>query len=152
MSDEDKHEPGREIISQEDWQKLSSEEQERFLFRVEGFQSPLLPPEVLKSYGDVIPGLDKKLVEWSESETLHRRQLERDAFEEARDLRSRSSIFGPAVSIIGLLVAGGVGAVGTTWSSAFVAMVIAIVAVGGPFAARILAGRFNNRQTDDQVE
>ncbi|MBF9048527.1 DUF2335 domain-containing protein [Roseobacter sp. HKCCD9010] len=150
MSDTPDNRPEPEVISREDWDKLTSEEKDQFSVRLEGFQSPLLPPEVLQRYGNVIPNLDKKLVEWSESETTHRRQLEREAFEEARLLRSRSSMFGPIVAIAGLVIAGLVSVFNESWSGSFTAAVIAIVSVGGPFAARILASRINHRQMSDE--
>lgn len=134
--------PKPEVISPEDWDRMTKDEKWTSVY-VEGFQSPLLPPEILKRYGNVVPGLDKKLVEWSENETLHRRKLEIAAFEEARELRSRASILGPGVSVVGIVVSAVLSYSNPTWAGATVACVIAIVSVGGPFAARLLANRWN---------
>jgi uncharacterized membrane protein len=62
--------------------------------RFESFRSPLLPPEVLKRYGNVVPGLPEKFVRWTEEESEHRRTMEKAAFEEVRTLRSRSQASG----------------------------------------------------------
>ncbi|MEL6516327.1 MAG: DUF2335 domain-containing protein [Pseudomonadota bacterium] len=145
MTEETEKPKKPEVYSPEEWEKMSSDEQEQARsYYIEGFASPLLPPEVLQRYGNVIPGLDKKLVEWAEAETQHRRALDREAFDEAKKLRNRSSLLGPIVSIVGLILAALVTMVNDSWTGTATASVIAIVAVGGPFAARILATRFTN--------
>jgi hypothetical protein len=44
--------------------------------RFEMIRSPLLPPDLLQRYDNVVPGLSAKLVKWTEDETKHRRSLE----------------------------------------------------------------------------
>jgi uncharacterized membrane protein len=123
---------------------------ERYMAQYEMIRSPLLPPEVLRQYGEVVPGLEQKLVEWVENETSHRQKLEVDSFEEAKSLRARSQIAGPAVAIVSILAAASVAIYNPTTASASIAIVAVIVGVGGPFAARILASRFGEYHKPDQ--
>ncbi|GEM_PF-4005050 len=137
-------------LSEDDLQHIPEEIRERILTysqRFEMIQSPLLPPKLLQEYDQVIPGLSEKLVEWTENETRHRHDLDNQSFNEVRSLRSRAQIFGFIVAITGLLSAGAIGIAAALYSSSSAAVlggVLAIVSVGGPFAARILAGRFKS--------
>lgn len=116
--------------------------------RIEMIRSPLLPPELLARYDNVVPGLSDKLVRWTEEESEHRRALERESMSDARTFRLRGQIFGFSVSVLGLLVAGGVLAFTDSAYGMIGAGVVAIVAVGGPFAARILANRWGRPSAD----
>ncbi|MBL4540178.1 MAG: DUF2335 domain-containing protein [Rhodobacteraceae bacterium] len=116
--------------------------------RFEILQSPLLPPQILAQYGEVVEGLPARLVEWTERESQHRRDMEIRAFEEARILRLRSQAIGAGVAGLGILVAGYVAVAGTGAGAPLVAGVIAIVSVGGPFAARLLAERWRGAATE----
>jgi uncharacterized membrane protein len=118
----------------------------------EMIRSPLLPPDLLQRYDNVVPGLSAKLVKWTEDETEHRRSLERDSFNAARVFRLRGQTFGFTVSVVGLMVAGGVLAVTDSTYGMLGAGIIAIVAVGGPFTARILAGRWGRSSLDNADE
>src|SRR5699024_3236603 len=51
--------------------------QSRMLVQAQSFQGPLPSPDILRGFGEVIPGLDKKIVAWVEEETAHRREMER---------------------------------------------------------------------------
>ncbi len=110
--------------------------------RFEMIRSPLLPPEILARYGEVVPGLPEKLVRWTEEETAHRRSLEKSAFEERRSVRARGQLFGFCVAIIGVVSAALLAAYTNSTAGTTAASIIAIVSVGGPFAARLLAARF----------
>lgn len=110
----------------------------------ETFQSPLLPPEIMKRYGEVIPGLETKLVDWTVEETQHRRQMEIDAFEEARALRKRAQFSGPLVGALSIIAAALIGLFNPTWAGSAIAIVLVIAGVGGPFAARLLAERWGS--------
>lgn len=146
---DDAGEPNKpKVIAPEEWERMGTDEKWETTLRFEGFQSPILPPEVLKSYGNVVPGLDRKLIQWSEEETRHRRTLEREAFDEAKALRDRASKLGPAVAILGLACSVLVSSINQSWAGAAVATVIAIVSVGGPFAARLLANRWAFKNDD----
>lgn len=115
-------------------------------------QSPLLPPAMLKEYDDVVPGLAERLVSWTEAESNHRRALEIEGFNEVKGLRGRGQIFGVVTSLAGLLIAGVLGYAGARYESSAATVlggIVAIVAVGGPFAARILAGRFGRNSPEE---
>ena len=42
------------------------------------YSSPYPPPEMLRAYGEVIPGLDRTLVAKVDAQTTHRQELERN--------------------------------------------------------------------------
>jgi uncharacterized membrane protein len=143
-----------DALSQLDWQAIPEREREILQTvihaKFEMIRSPLLPPRLLREYNDVVPGLAQKLVEWTETESEHRRGMEKKAFEETRKLQSRGQWIGGAVSIIGLCFAALIGYLSPTASSATVAVIIAIVSVGGPFAARLLASRFYQEKSSEE--
>lgn len=123
------------------------------LSRLEVIRSPLLPSSVLRDYNEAIPGLADKLVEWTKEETEHRRKFELQVLEEEKTLKSRGQAFGLAATLFGLAISGAVGiaaAVYGSFAAMSVAIVVAIVSVGGPFAARVLANKWSpERQNDD---
>jgi uncharacterized membrane protein len=149
--DEDAAASAPDILRQVNWEAIPEPERE-ILHTVmhaqfEMIRSPLLPPKILKEYDEVVPGLATKLVEWTEQESQHRRKLEQASFDEVRLLRSRGQNIGLTVSIVGLglsSVTACFAAFFDSLGSAGVATVIAIVAVGGPFAARLLANKATN--------
>jgi uncharacterized membrane protein len=122
---------------------------EHLVERFEMFRSPLLPPEVLARYGNVVPGLPEKFVQWTEAQSEHRRTMERAAFEEVRTIRARAQASGVGIAALGIFTAGLVAVFGSSAGSSFVATVIAIVSVGGPFAARVLASKIGRRDAGD---
>jgi hypothetical protein len=102
---------------------------------------PLAPPPILREYGNIKPELVDKLVEWTEEQGKHRRALEKLRTEGSETRLDRGQYIGAAVAIGGLCLASAVGIFGNMW----VGMVIAIVAIGGPTAAIILAQNFNKQ-------
>lgn len=150
---DDESDPGGEPplpLDPDIWDKTPDQAKKLILAaRYELIQSPLLPPELLQRYDNVVPGLPEKLVAWTEDEARHRREMEREAFEEARTLRSFGQRAGLATALIGLTISGVVGVYAAIYGSAAgaaVASVVAIVSVGGPFAARVLAGRWARQE------
>lgn len=144
------------ILESEDWESIPDQLKpkiEAFILagKYESFHSPLLPPELLERYDLAIPGLSAKLVEWTEEETAHRRTLESRSFDEARALRFRGQLFGVVVACAGLISSGVVGAFAAAYNSpaaAITAPITAIVSVGGPFAARLLAKSWRDRPSE----
>jgi uncharacterized membrane protein len=122
---------------------------EHLVERFDMFRSPLLPPEVLARYGSVVPGLPEKFVQWTEAQSEHRRMMERAAFEEVRTIRARAQASGVGIAALGILTAGLVAVFGSSAGSSFVAAIIAIVSVGGPFAARVLASKIGRSGAKD---
>jgi uncharacterized membrane protein len=159
-SDNDAPNPNRLPLTQEEWGQIPSDLRQKIQKvtleqRLEITQGPLPRPEVLADYDRALPGLAAKLVEWTENETGHRHQLEDKSFEEAKSLRSRAQVLGVAVSVIGLVIAGVVGAfaaINDSFSGATAASVIAIVSVGGPFSARLLAAAWNRNRKGPEDE
>lgn len=48
-------------------------------------QGPLPPAEDLQKYGEVMPGLDQRIVQWAEDEGKHRREMQKLELGFARD-------------------------------------------------------------------
>jgi uncharacterized membrane protein len=96
---------------------------------------PLPPPSVLAEYNAAYPGLVDKIVEWTEIQRQHRQALERQTAEGSERPMNRGQLIAATVAIWGLTLAAAVGIFGNP----YVATVIAIVAIGGPTAALLLA-------------
>lgn len=146
-----------EVLSREVWEAIPKEKQEilqtALRMQFEMIRSPLLPPNLLKEYDEVLPGLAAKLVEWTEAESSHRRVMEKRAFDETRNLQAKGQWFGLTVSIFGLTMSAltiYLAPPGYATPAAWTATVIAIVSVGGPFAARLLAGRIGKQSDADK--
>lgn len=143
-----------EVLSRVNWEAIPKEQREQLQTvlhaQFEMIRSPLLPPRLLKEYDEVVPGLAVKLVEWTEAESDHRRNMEKLAFDATRSLQGKGQWFGLTVSILGLCLAALIVLLSPTKWSALVAIVVAIVSVGGPFAARFLAARFNRQSESNE--
>jgi uncharacterized membrane protein len=96
---------------------------------------PLPPAPILAEYEKAYPGLIAKFVEWTDSQRGHRQALENLRQERSERRMDRGQIIAGSVALWGLTVAAVVGIFGNPW----VAGIIAIVAIGGPTAAVILA-------------
>lgn len=78
--------------------------------RAQAISGPLPPPELLRQYDSVCPGLAERIVKMAEEEVMHRRAIERESIAvQARDQISyrRSELFG---QVFGLLI--GIAAIG----------------------------------------
>lgn len=95
---------------------------------------PLAPPPILKEYASIRPELVDKLVEWTEKQADHRRDLERLRTQGSEKRQFRAQWIGAVVALGGLVLAAYVG-----HYSAPTAIAIALVAIGGPTAAIWLA-------------
>lgn len=98
-------------------------------------QLPLPPPELLRQYEDVYPGLTGKIIEWTEEQRRHRMALENRATIGSEARMNRSQFIAGSVALVGLCLAAGTAIFGNAWAAG----VIAIVSVGGPTAAVYLA-------------
>lgn len=62
--------------------KLSEEDADvlarKVSIQASSFSGPLPPPEVLRDYGEVLPGLSEKIVEMADREQRHRHKIETD--------------------------------------------------------------------------
>lgn len=104
---------------------------------------PLAPPPILKEYQSIKPEIVDKLIEWTETQAAHRRDLERTRTERSENRFDRGQKIAAAVALGGLILAAAEGVFGNPW----VAAVIAIVAIGGPTAAIIMARNMRAQQT-----
>ncbi len=100
----------------------------------------MLPPAfVLEEYKRELPEIVPKLVEWTGRQITHRHNLEEKVSDASERRKDRSQLGAAAVAIVGIVCETVVAVSGATVA----AIVIAIVAVGGPVAAYTLANRFN---------
>ncbi len=100
----------------------------------------MLPPAfVLEAYKRELPEIVPKLVEWTDRQITHSRNLEEKISAASGRRKDRSQLGAAAVAIVGIVCATVVAVSGATVA----AIIIAIVAVGGPVAAYTLANRFN---------
>jgi hypothetical protein len=100
-----------------------------------GGSLPLVPPPILREYGNIRPELIDKFIEWTELQADHRRGLEKFRTEGSEKRLNRGQWIGATSALGGLCLAALVGMYGNVWA----AIAIAIVAVGGPTAAIFLA-------------
>jgi uncharacterized membrane protein len=92
---------------------------------------PLIPPDFLREYGEVDPELPSRIIKWTETQSAHRRALEKQRAERSERRLDRGQYIAGGVALGGLLIAGVTGIFG----SPFASVAIAILAVGGPTAA-----------------
>lgn len=107
---------------------------------------PIAPPQILNEYKSVDPTLVPKLIDWTEQQSKHRRDIEALRANRSEARLDRGQWIGAAVALGGLALATFVGIFGNPW----VASIIAIVAVGGPTAAIYLARNIRNQPTAPQ--
>ncbi len=96
---------------------------------------PLPPASMLAEYKEVLPDLPERFVEWTETQAAHRRELERMRAEGLENRMNRGQWGALIVAVVGLAISGAVGIFGHWLASA----VIAVVSVGGPAAAVVVA-------------
>ena len=96
------------------------------------FSGPLPPPEVLRQYNEIVPGLASRIVAQAEAQTAHRISLENKVIDSDTRRSRQGLVCGFVVSL--LCVAGGIVAVlmGHDWAGATIATG-AVVALTGVF-------------------
>jgi uncharacterized membrane protein len=99
---------------------------------------PFIPPPILREYRNIRPELIDKLIQWTEDQAKHRRDLEHLRTQGSERRLDRGQHIGAIVALGGLVLAAIVGIYGNMWA----AIAIAVVAVGGPTAAIVLARIF----------
>lgn len=75
----------------------------------QSFQGPIPPPEWLRGYDEIEPGLASRIVAMAEDNQRHRHEQERTAVQHDVTFRSRGQVFGFVLGMFGL--AGGFGLV-----------------------------------------
>jgi hypothetical protein len=90
---------------------------------------------MLAEYRDVIPDLPERIVYWTETQAEHRRSLERARADGAEARMNRGQWGALIVAMVGIAASAIVGMFGNP----FVASILAVVSVGGPTAAVVLA-------------
>ena len=99
------------------------------------YSGPIADPNSLAQHDAVFPGLSREIIDAWHEQRRHRMRLEANATEGSGDRIDRSQRNSMIVAVVGLLVAGAAG----IWGGWGAAAVIALISVGGPNAATILA-------------
>ena len=97
-------------------------------------RSPFPSPDMLKAYDDYRQGTGAEVMEWIKDQTKHRQKLEIKRTEGSERRLDRAQNYALIVALFGLVVAGAI----SYWNG-WAAAVVAIVSVGGPGAATVLA-------------
>ena len=90
---------------------------------------------LLQQWEPLYPGITKKFVDWTEAQATHRRAIERQRADRSEDRQDRAQTIAERTMYLGLALAAVVG----IWGSWIVGAVLAVVSVGGPAAATLLA-------------
>jgi uncharacterized membrane protein len=115
----------------------------RFRFAVligTAFAGPIPPPSMLLEYRAVHPDLPEKIIQWSEIQRDHRVAMEKKAADGAESRMNRGQIFAFCIACLGFCLSAVAGIAG----SPIVGSVFAIVSIGGPTAAFVLARSFDS--------
>ena len=107
-------------------------------------QGPLPSPAILREYGAINPELPTLVVRQFVAQSTHRMELETLVTHGSERRMNRGQIFTFAVTAFGLGLSALVGIHG----SALVASILAIVAIGGPTTAFVLARTFGHKTSD----
>jgi len=102
-------------------------------------RSPYPSAEMLTGYERFRSGFADRIIDKIDAQTRHRQRLEEERVFKDERRRDRGQIFGFITAITGLVVSALIALQG---GSFVVASIIAIVAVGGPSAANLLARYF----------
>ena len=114
---------------------MSDQDEPVVLARIENFQGPLPPPELLREYNDVLPGAAERIVTMAEQLAQHRMRMQSQA-----SMRATMGLVLGAVVILAMFV-------GAVWMVAagqtLVGVGLLIAELGG------LAALFITRQRKD---
>jgi uncharacterized membrane protein len=97
-------------------------------------RSPFPSPVMLKAYDDYRPGTGPEVMEWIKDQTRHRQSLERKRTDRSENRLDRAQRNSFVIGLFGLALAAGI----SYWST-LVGIVIAVVSVGGPASATVVA-------------
>jgi hypothetical protein len=89
---------------------------------------------MLKAYDDYRPGVGAEVMGWIKEQTHHRQDLERRRTEGSETRLNRAQRNSFIIGLFGLALAAGI----SYWST-LVGIVIAVVSVGGPASATVVA-------------
>lgn len=115
------------------------------------YRGPCPPPQILEEFERVLPGSAKRLLDWTEGQIKHRHALEVRSVEGAERRMNRGQIAGFAVAAISVVASATVLILGQPSAATTAgAMLIAVLGIGGPAVARILAQKLGlSRQGKD---
>jgi uncharacterized membrane protein len=99
-------------------------------------RGPIPPASTLAEYERLRPGTADQIIDWADRQFQHRLERERQQSERAETRLDRSQRYAFGLAVLGLVVAALVGTIG---QNTIVACALAVVAVGGPGAATIIA-------------
>jgi len=97
---------------------------------------PIPPAPLLAEYDEEFPGLAERMIGWFEDQRKHRQSLEEKRTDRSESRMDRGQLF----TFIGMCLCVGGAVVVGLFGNAYVAAVLAIVGIGGPTAATLMAG------------
>jgi uncharacterized membrane protein len=107
------------------------------------YRGPWPPPEMVAELEKLFPGWGQRLLELTEKQIQHRHSLEQKQADRDERRMDRGQLFGFLIAALALASSATTAIkTGGSWPGAIVALCIAIVGVGGPAVARILATKF----------
>lgn len=112
------------------------------------FVGPIPPADILRGYEDLRPGSADQIIGWTERQITHRLERETVRSDRSEDRMDRGQRHGFRVALFGLALAGALAYFGNSVATMVVAIVIALVAVGGPAAATVLSRYLGGRRGD----
>jgi uncharacterized membrane protein len=107
------------------------------------YRGPHMPAVMAAEYERYFPGWGTRMLELTEKQVSHRQELERKQVERSERRMDAGQLF--SFIVAGLSVVGTVAIVvlgPATWYTAIAAVGLAVVGVGGPAVARIMATKF----------
>lgn len=83
---------------------ISAQRLTRVQAQVSAFRGPLPPPEILREYDQILPGLAERVVTMAENQSRHRQDVEKSVISTRNRNETLGQIFG---FILALVIAGG---------------------------------------------
>lgn len=98
------------------------------------FSGPIPPPEILEHYNQIIPGAAERIMEWTETQTRHRQELESESLKADIAEKRRGQHYALVIALAALVAAVICAWLGFPWASG----VIAVATFGAIGTASVL--------------
>jgi uncharacterized membrane protein len=96
------------------------------------FSGPLPPPEVLKEYNDILPGLADRIMKMAEKQSTHRQKIEDNVIGSDAYRANAGLWMGVGVAVLSILAGTYLIAIGHDWAGVSMGTVV-VVALAGVF-------------------
>ena len=113
----------------------------KIAFQTTRYQGPIPPPELLEGYNRVIENGAERIFVDFESQSSHRREIEKTVIESQLAESRRGQLFALVISIFGLSIAAILGYLGHDWLAAGIGGTTLVSLVGAFITGKILQKR-----------